>query len=482
MKILFVRPYPPTYTIGLKNLMICEPLELEYIAAGLPGHTVEIFDMILEKNIEHKIKTFKPDILGTSSYITGVSIVKDICTMAKKINRKIITIVGGVHATRLPADFDHSSIDIIARGEGVRLFKAIMQHLEAHTSLHAIPNLVLRDKNTLKFTQVKPLAVDVEHLPFPRRDLVKKYHKKYYYLFHQPVALMKTTFGCPFQCNFCFCWGITEGKVYTRSPESIVAEIEQIEVKDIYIVDDTFFINPAHLKRVHDLIVKKGIKKQFLTYCHADFIVKHPDIIEAWAHIGLKACIIGLESPIDSELKKYEKKASVAINTRALEIMHNNHIDIYGSFIVDPGWDKADFQRLARYIESTGLYFIVIQPLTPMPGTNIFADYQDTLTIERPDFELWDMQHAVIKTKLPLKEFYKQIRRIYTRMILNPFRAKKLDLRTIPSIFTKEYIRLLLGGMRVLSALRKAHRHLEMLHKEKNKGEQGGLFPQTTLK
>ena len=41
MRVLLVRPAPPKYTIGLKNLMICEPLELEYVAAGLRGHQID---------------------------------------------------------------------------------------------------------------------------------------------------------------------------------------------------------------------------------------------------------------------------------------------------------------------------------------------------------------------------------------------------------------------------------------------------------
>jgi len=38
----------PYHTIGLKHIMLCEPLELEYVAAGLGGHEVEIFDMMIE--------------------------------------------------------------------------------------------------------------------------------------------------------------------------------------------------------------------------------------------------------------------------------------------------------------------------------------------------------------------------------------------------------------------------------------------------
>ena len=49
MKVLLVRPPVPKHTIGLKNIMICEPLELEYVAARLDGHELMIFDGLVEK-------------------------------------------------------------------------------------------------------------------------------------------------------------------------------------------------------------------------------------------------------------------------------------------------------------------------------------------------------------------------------------------------------------------------------------------------
>ena len=46
MRILLVRPAVPRHTIGLKHIMICEPLELEYVAAGLEGHEVQVMDLM----------------------------------------------------------------------------------------------------------------------------------------------------------------------------------------------------------------------------------------------------------------------------------------------------------------------------------------------------------------------------------------------------------------------------------------------------
>jgi radical SAM superfamily enzyme YgiQ (UPF0313 family) len=443
--------------------MVCEPLELEYIAGGIPEHDVRIIDLIFDRDLPEKIRSFNPAVIGTSSYITGVNKVKEICRTAKDINPGILTIIGGVHATLVPEDYDDASIDIIVRGNGIKIIQQIIDEFSSNKEFEKIPNLCFPTKNGLQFTASAPLSVDVENFPLPRRDLIEKYRQRYYYLFHQPVALMKTTFGCPFNCNFCFCWPLTEGKVSIRSPHSIVSELEKIKSKDVYIVDDTFFIDVDHLSKLRNLIIERKIDKRYLIYSHADFIVRHPQIIKDWAEIGLKACIVGLESPLEGELKKYNKKATVECNTEAIHILRKNHIDTYGSFIVDPDWGEREFVLLDNYIKKVGLYYIVIQPLTPLPGTKIFSKYEAKITIERKKYELWDMQHSVLPTKLPPKEFYKKIRQIYVKNCLNPWRAHTLQLRTTPPILSKKYLRLLSGAIRIFLAMKKAHKHPGLL-------------------
>ena len=89
MRIMLVRAPVPRHTIGLKHIMVCEPLELEYVAAGLAGHDVEIVDLILERGFERRLRRFRPDVLGTSSYITGVNEVIKLCRAAKRWDPRV---------------------------------------------------------------------------------------------------------------------------------------------------------------------------------------------------------------------------------------------------------------------------------------------------------------------------------------------------------------------------------------------------------
>ncbi|MCX6836019.1 MAG: cobalamin-dependent protein [candidate division Zixibacteria bacterium] len=246
MRILLIRPPVPRHTIGLKHVMVCEPLELEYVAAGAVGHDVKIFDMILERGLDNQLQTFRPDIVATSCYITGVNEAIKVCRAAKRYNRDCFTIVGGVHSSVAPEDFADPSVDCIALGDGASLMPQIIDAVAGAASLADIPNLALPSgPRSVVRTRSAAYMPHPDALPFPRRDLTAHLRHRYYYLFHQPVAIMKTTWGCWYNCGFCMTWKVTGGMAFSRSPGSIVAELEQISETEVYIVDDIFLINQA---------------------------------------------------------------------------------------------------------------------------------------------------------------------------------------------------------------------------------------------
>ncbi|MEN8201966.1 MAG: radical SAM protein [Bacteroidota bacterium] len=466
MKILLIRPEPPQYTIGLKNIMVCEPLELEYVAAGLEGHEVEIMDMIFESDLTGKLRSFNPDVVGTSSYITGIRNALKICQVTKQLNDKILTLVGGVHASLVPEDFEDPFVDLVVCGEGIFQMQRIMERFANGSTYEGIPGVLVSGKRDDANESREYLSVHARELPFPRRDLVSRHSQKYYYLFHQPVSLVKTVFGCPFKCSFCYCWKLTDGKVFLRPEESVAQELKQIPTKEVYFIDDTFLVSPNRVMKLHDLI--KDFQKNYLIYGHTDFIIKHPDLIRDWAKIGLKACIVGLESPRDDELDNYHKQTTVEKNNRAISILRKNKVDVYASFIVDPTWGKKDFALLKEYIREQKLYYVVIQPLTPLPGTDLFETYRDKLVIPREMHELWDMQHVLMEPDLPLKNYYSEIRKIYLSTFFNIGRTRNLQLRTVPSVWSPDYWRLLSGCLKIYMDLRNAHTHPAKLAKQLN--------------
>jgi hopanoid C-3 methylase len=460
MKILLVRPPVPRHTIGLKHIMICEPLELEYVAGNLNDHQVQIFDHLVEDGFDQRLRQFSPDIVVSSCYKTGTNEVIKLFRKVKSWNKHCITIAGGVHATLVPEDFADEATDIVGIGDGTFLLAEIVDCIATNKSLYDIPGVAIPlDYKKVEITQKRPYMPKADTLPLPRRDLIAHLQHKYYYLMHQPVATMKTTWGCWYKCNFCFTWKITDGHPYSRSPESIVKELESIECEDVYIVDDIFLINRSRLRKLADMIKERGIKKKYLVYARADFIAENEDVIAEWADLGLSAVFIGLEATTDNELEAMNKECEADANIAAIKMLRKYGIDTYGSLIPAPEYTKEDWDRLWKYVKDTGLYYVNISPMTPLPGADIWHFYKDQLTVPEDAHGLFDLSHMVLPTKMPLKDYYRELLRLYSRTILNLSRAQQVTQRTLPSIWSWKYARILIGSLKIGYQLWSAHKH-----------------------
>jgi len=307
--------------------MICEPLELEYLAAGIPDHDVQILDLIVERGFEKRLKQFRPDVVGLSCYITGVNEVIKLCRIIKRWNSSCLTVVGGVHASVAPEDFADPAIDCIALGDGTTIMPRLLDAWRYGRDISGVPGIAIPVGPARVYrTETAPYMSSPDAIPFPRRDLTNHLRDRYYYLFHQPVATMKTTWGCRYKCAFCMTWQVTGGHPYSRSPESIVAELKTIREREVYIVDDVFLIDPERLARTAQLIREEKIQKRFLVYGRADFISQNEAIIREWADLGLTAVIVGLEADTQEELANYRKNVTQEQNYRTIEILRRNTV------------------------------------------------------------------------------------------------------------------------------------------------------------
>ena len=442
MKVLLIRPKPHKDTIGLQNVMICEPLELEYISSNIEnlGHKAIIVDMILErKSIAYFLDKYKPDVVGITGYISHVNIIKSYAKQIKDYDRNIITIVGGVHAEVNPEDFISKNIDFIIRANGIKTFIEILDKLENRENTNNIE--CVYHKNNRKIEK----EAEFNYL-FPDRDKVKKYRSKYYYMFHRNCSLVKTSFGCPYQCKFCFCRQITDGKYFTRDLNNIIEELKTIKETEIYIVDDDFLVNDKRILEFCDLLEKNNIKKKYLIYGRADFIANNEKVIKRFKQVGLRAVIVGLESCDSNELVDYNKKTQVSTNEKAVKILHKYNVECYGTFILGLDWKKEDFNALAKWIKKLGLVFVNLQPLTPLRGTDMYEQYKKEFIIKEDEYEKWDLAHLVVRpSKISIRKYYLYTMILYYKIMVNP----KSAIYMIKKYGMHDTLKLSVGGFKV---------------------------------
>ena len=135
-----------------------------------------------------------------------------------------------------------------------------------------------------------------------------------------------------------------------------------------------------------------------------DIICKFPHLIEMWKDCGHLAIFLGVEAVTDEGLDAVNKSNTADNNRRAISILKELEVGFTPNFIVDPAWDHEDFARLRDWIEDNAAYNSGFSVLTPLPGTDLWDTARREVTTE--DWEMYDIIHTVLPTRLSLEEFY----------------------------------------------------------------------------
>ena len=415
MKVAFLKP-PVGGILGLEMLTFVEPLGPICVAACLEadGHVCKVIDLRIdgEEAGMKACREFDPDVVGLQCNFTTER--NRTIRLAQRIKREMpnaFVVIGGHDASRDPDWFRDAAIDVIATGDGEEVMPPLVNALADSGDLKKIPGLEVRDGSGWLNTGHAPARPHLDMYPKPARHLIAHYADKYYINFRKPLALMETARGCPFKCNFCSVWKFHESTFREKSPARVVEELHDITAPNIFITDDIFWMNVKRGEAMAKEIKAAGIRKYFTVQTRTDIICKFPHLIAQWKDCGNLAIFLGLESVTDEGLKAVNKKNTADNNVRAIEILKELGVGFTPNFIVDPNWDRDDFKRLRDWIETMGAYNAGFSILTPLPGTDLWDAAKKNVTTDK--WEMYDIVHTVLPTKLPLEEFYDEYSKLW---------------------------------------------------------------------
>jgi hopanoid C-3 methylase HpnR len=193
-----------------------------------------------------------------------------------------------------------------------------------------------------------------------------------------------------------------------------VEEIEQIRAPGLFILDDVAFIQAEHGLAIGEAIARKGIQKRYWLETRADVLLRNKEVFQLWSRLGLKTMFIGIEAIDEDGLKKFRKRVSFSKNFEALEFARSLGVNVAINIIADPEWDRERFRVVREWcMEIPEVVNISVN--TPYPGTETWCTESRQLTTR--DYRLFDIQHAVLPTRLPLPDFYTEL--VQTQQVLN---------------------------------------------------------------
>ena len=191
-------------------------------------------------------------------------------------------------------------------------------------------------------------------------------------------------------------------------------ELARIREPGIFIVDDVAFVHGRHGMEIGEALARRGIRKEYYLETRGDVLLRNKEVFRFWRDSGCEYMFLGLEAIDEEGLARYRKRISLDKNFEALEFARSLGITVAINIIADPAWDRARFEAVRQWcLEVPEIVNISVN--TPYPGTETWHREAPRLTSR--DYRLFDIQHAVLPTTLPLPEFYGEL--VKTQQVLN---------------------------------------------------------------
>jgi len=247
----------------------------------------------------------------------------------------------------------------------------------------------------------------------PARHLLEK-RRKYFIGVLDPAASIEFTRGCPWDCAFCSAWTFYGRSYRKRSAEAAVDDLASIPEPGVFIVDDVAFVHPEHGMAIGEKIERRRIKKLYYLETRGDVLLRNQEVFRFWQRLGLEYMFLGLEAIDEEGLKAHRKRITLSKNLEALECARKMGITVAVNIIADPGWEEAHFAAVREWAEAVP-EIVHLTVNTPYPGTETWITESRRFTTR--DYRLFDVQHAVLPTKLPIRKFYEEL--VQTQQILN---------------------------------------------------------------
>ncbi|MGI6224976.1 MAG: B12-binding domain-containing radical SAM protein [Peptococcales bacterium] len=426
MKILLARPKPQNLFAKL-NTVRFEPLELEYLAAIINqmGFSYQIYDGLIEQqDFSTVLKKYQPDVVTITGYTIHVNLIKNYAATIKSLDHNIKVVVGGIHAELNWQDFYDSNIDFIVHANPLQAFENLLLNLHNPDNWPRLNNICFKINN--QWNKNPGEYLDPDSLPIPDRTHLIKHKEKFRYFGKEPCALVKTAWGCPYTCSFCYCACLNGGQYSTRNIQKVIVEIAALEQKKVFIIDDDFLVKRERLLEFCRLIGEKGIKKDFSIYGRADLICTHKDLLPKLRAAGISEIIVGLEAVDDETLKNYNKLTTSHVNLHAIKLLRENDINSCGLFIVNEDYGLGDFKKLSRLVKKMQLDLCMFSIFTPLKGVPGYEKYREKLIVPEDKYENTDFLHLNIKpTKMTIRRFYWEFYKLYFIAYTDLRRLKK---------------------------------------------------------
>jgi len=324
-KILLINPTQVSKDVPVASDI--PPLGLCYLSSVLKESGYKnILGIDLQKDSENNfIKDFKTaDIAGIHVTSKLKSDAERLCKKLRRLNKNLLIVVGGPHATIAPKEIiSQDAVDIVVQGEGEYAFLEIVQAIENDTSLADVKGIWFKDKGNVRFSQPRHWLKNLDQLAFPDRDIFDANRYKTYLLYPPFISLMATR-SCPFNCTNCQpALKQIAGPYRMRSSKNIVSEIKDVikryGYRNFWFNDNDLVISKVWTMKLCQEMIKEKLRIQW--GCAARISSVDRELLKMMKKAGCITIHFGVEFGVQRVIDEVLKKG-ISIQ-RAKKVLEN---------------------------------------------------------------------------------------------------------------------------------------------------------------
>ncbi|MFA6525924.1 MAG: radical SAM protein [Candidatus Buchananbacteria bacterium] len=406
MKILLMTPINRSY-------VVMPSLGLGYLASITRecGHEPVILHSLKDKisfdDFEEYLRRESFDIIGIQMFTFDITPVKKHLAIIKKINPRIVTVLGGAHPSGDPENVlnDFGEADFAFRSEAEIGWKKFLELVAAkRNDYENIPNLIWRSSSGIEINQID-VAHNLDELSFPAWDLMdpRSYpeapHGGFFKSF--PTAPIIITRGCPMTCTFCAGKSVTTRSIRLRSAKNVIDEM--IFLRDKFGVHD-FLIEDENFTLHRDLVIefcrglidgKTGVTWSCPSGVRLDTL--DSDMLKLMEESGCHSLSVGVEFGSQRIHDLTKKHLNLEIIRQKVALFKDTKIKVTGFFMFGiPGETKAEMLQTIRFAKELHIDRAQFNNFMPLPGTEIYKELNASgkLAIDHDHFFVHDVGYV----------------------------------------------------------------------------------------
>jgi len=408
MKILMVQPN--YHSGGAEIAGNWTPSWVAYIGGALKQagfDQVRFVDAMAEDipddQVEEIIRKNNPDVVMVTNITPSIFKAQAIMKIAKKVNPKIKTIMGGIHSTFMYPQVlsEAPETDYVVRGEGEEVTVNLIREIAAGTDLKNrgdITGIAYIDNDGKVFaTAAHPVIEDLDTLS-PDWSLYD-WDKYIYTPLNCRLAVPNFARGCPFTCTFCSQWQFWR-RYRARSPKLFVDEIEvlvkQYKVGFFILADEEPTINKQKFVSLCQELIDRKLDVTWGINTRVTDIMRDADLLPFFRRAGLVHVSLGTEAASQMNLNRFRKETTIEENKLAIKLLQKNGIVAEAQFVMGlehetPETIEETYQLCKDWDPDMANWTIY----TPWPFSDLFKELGDRVEVR--DYSKYNFVTPIIK-------------------------------------------------------------------------------------